>query len=60
MRDVEEVDPSVRVLVRDLGGAPHIVTFGAGSGIVGFTTFHHGAQLTEEMKRSLVFLISRL
>lgn len=39
---------------------PAILTFASGSGFVGYTTYHQGAQMNDAMTFSLVFFITRL
>lgn len=60
-RPAKEQPTSVLVLARDgQTEQPAILTYAQGKGLVGFTTFHHQAQMNQPMILSLEFFISRL
>lgn len=59
-RHVQYTYSGAKVLLRADSGEPQMVIFPSGRGLVGYTTFHHSAQLNEAMRYSLVYLISRL
>jgi hypothetical protein len=60
-RPAKEQPSSVLVLARDgQTEQPAILTYAQGKGLVGFTTFHHQAQMNQPMIMSLEFFVSRL